>query len=297
MKSANASGLGRGCAGRARALTLSVADAVGHLSGRRFGQTPSSERLLERRWYEAFGAPGQCVSLGPWAGDGAGAAAVAAAGARAREVCTIATSPYMVRQESAFLDASMIEVLVAEAGAGAGGSSEDDWRQELWHAQPGDVVSCSDVQGRGFTSLLNPDVNLESSMREGLGILIACTGPQGLGAARSLATWPPLQAHALKHPCRILCHATSREAALMVHEWDTWRANGIEVVPCYGEAALDSLSLSLFDAPGGAGAAPGGGLDGAVFISGLGGKSSAALVRALHDHGVSSHRILFNEAS
>ena len=45
----------------------------------------------------------------------------------------------------------------------------------------------------------------------------------------------------------------------MVHEWDTWRANGIDVVPCYGEAALDSLSLSLFDAPGGGGAAPGGG--------------------------------------
>lgn len=281
--------VGAAADGRARALTLSVADAVGHLSGRRFGQTPSSERLVERRWYEAFGAPGQCVSLGPWAGEGG-----AGGGGGAEEGCTIAASPYVVRKESAFLDASLIEVLLSEAGAGAGGSLEDDWRQELWHAQPGDVVSCSEVLGRGFTSLLNPDVNLESTMCEGLGIVVACAGPQGLAAARSLATWPPLQAHALQYPCRILSHATSREAALMVHEWDAWRADGIDVVPCYGEGALDSLSLQLLDS----GVPPGGGLDGkAVFLTGLGGKSSAALVRSLHDIGVSSHRILFNESS
>ena len=140
----------------ARPQVLSVADSVKHLSGRKFGKTPSQERLEEPRWYDRFTTPGQCVALRQ-PGEAAGMP------------MALSSSPCQVRQESAFIDASLIEILVDPSmqvpSAPDASSALSSQAARLCALGPGDVLECSLPMGRGIASILSTD-DLEFAIAE-----------------------------------------------------------------------------------------------------------------------------------
>ena len=74
-------------------------------------------------------------------------------------------------------------------------------------------------------------------------------------AERPAETSATSAAHATRKRVTVVCHALSMESAVFVQEWDLWRQNGVEVIPCIGgkneDGSIDVVVNALFSGDGG----------------------------------------------
>lgn len=295
--------------GSVRTLVLSVDDAVIYGDGRRVRHV-----LDTQRWQDDYQVPGQFVAVRYAAGGGSLEPDAAAAGrtAVARRLLALASSPYEVRSSSAALDAAIVEVLVSRGGGGD--------EAALAALAPGSLFQVSEVIGRGFCSLFNSAVSLQSALEEGRPLLMVGVGPRGIAPLRAALAWTPVLAHATAHPCNLVYAAEAQASAAYLLEWDSWREAGVEVHPIYvdmggaaGGAASgagggagsggsthvlalgEALEVALFGGERGLVGALGGGdpREAAVVMSGVPGDVAAHLTRRLTHGGVQSERLLF----
>lgn len=122
--------------GGLRLLRLSVEDRVQYLDGRKVRQVQRRPR-----WRDDFRFPGQSVALrfcpGPGAADVDGCAADGSATVR----FALASSPTSARNESAGLDATLVELLLDTRARDSAAS--------LAAQEPGTPLEVSQVLGRG----------------------------------------------------------------------------------------------------------------------------------------------------
>jgi len=175
-------------------------------------------------------------------------------------VLPIASSPFGARAESAMLDASIIELLVGiddtfnkidkdEKAEGEGDIGRND--SLLFNLQPGDQLQVSEILGRGYTGLVNPDVCLTSVLQNSRAMVVIAGSARGMGPLRAAMEWLPVQAAATQQAVTIFPITTSMESAAFLPDWDTWRENGVEVKPIYLEdlpGYKEDSSLVLKDA-------------------------------------------------
>ncbi|EFJ41106.1 hypothetical protein VOLCADRAFT_107842 [Volvox carteri f. nagariensis] len=206
-----------------RVLHLAVADHVDMLYGRRVKGVPDATR-----WIESYTLPGQLYP--------------------------IASSPYASRRDSAYVDASLIEVVV-----------ERSWGSEevaLADLGPGAQVEVTQVIGRGFSPLLDSYNGLTHALEEGRNLVLIAMGTRGMAAIRSALNWQPVLAHASSHSLTALYLAHSPGRAAFVPEWDSWREAGMRLRPLYTHPAADVDDDAIVNGGGGGGAggngAPGG---------------------------------------
>ncbi|GBF91942.1 hypothetical protein Rsub_04666 [Raphidocelis subcapitata] len=243
----------------------------------------------------------------------------------ARRLYSIASSPYDSRRDSAYLSASVIEVVVDRTGGA------DDAR--FASLAPGDTVEVSQVIGRGFCSLFSSYASLMAALEERRNLLLLAVGARGVAAARATLTWTPVLAHATRHKVTCLYVTRSPSTAAFLPEWDQWRDAGVDFRPLYTESLLkgdspESPRAAAAPAPSNGGAAAAaaaaedaaqadimalleqglflnaGGLAGAVggrpaettvLLAGLSGEVASAVARELVFTGVQWERMLFCE--
>ncbi|KAG2488488.1 hypothetical protein HYH03_012992 [Edaphochlamys debaryana] len=225
--------------GSVRVLHLSVSDHVDMLYGRRVKGVPDATR-----WIESYTIPGQCVGV-----------RLPAPGQEPhdppRQLYAIASSPYASRRDSAYVDASLIEVVVERHG-----SSDDSVLAELG---PGSQLEVTQVIGRGFCSLLDSYNGLTHALEDGRNLVVIAMGDRGMAAARSALNWQPVLAHASSHSVAALYLAHSAGRASFVTDWDMWREAGMRLRPVYTHPGAGVDDLAVVGPPAASAAAGNGG--------------------------------------
>ncbi|GLC44271.1 hypothetical protein PLESTF_000338200 [Pleodorina starrii] len=304
--------------GSVRVLHLAVADHVDMLYGRRVKGVPDATR-----WIESYTIPGQCVGVRPASSQ---PGAEGAASAPPSRLYAIASSPYASRRDSAYVDASLIEVVVERCA----GPEE----AALADLGPGAQLEVTQVIGRGFSPLLDSYNGLTHALEEGRNLVLIAMGTRGMAAIRSALNWQPVLAHASSHSLTALYLAHSAGRAAFVTEWDNWREAGMRLRPLYtnpgaevnddavvgpssdgngaeggashpspGAAELDHgrcmelLQLALFAQEGGFEGLCGGSSARCSFLlAGLPGDLASAVAKQLSAKGVAYEHILFAQS-
>mmetsp|Transcript_6826 Transcript_6826/g.7813 ORF Transcript_6826/g.7813 Transcript_6826/m.7813 type:complete len:386 (-) Transcript_6826:371-1528(-) len=269
-----------------RELKISVADEVEYLEGVRFKGTDG--RTVQPRWIDEFRYPGQFVGLSLITDPEAGAPTKSVSNWTS-DLLNITSSPYQARAKSASLDASIIELLID--------SSDSDKSSKLAALKPGDQVYVSSVVGKGFVSMFDNKLGLNTSMEEQRDLVMVASGSRGIAALHSALSWTPVMAHAGTNKVTLFYECDSVSSAAYLAEWDMWRDAGIRVVPIYKEKGSEEgtrLIDTLFDGPGGfATAIESNPEECAVLIAGTKGLGSVALMRMLTNRGVQQERVLY----
>ncbi|KAG2429604.1 hypothetical protein HXX76_010837 [Chlamydomonas incerta] len=295
--------------GSVRVLHLSVADHVDMLYGRRVKGVPD-----QSRWIESYTIPGQCVGVRlPGSGEPA---------APPQRLYAIASTPYASRRDSAYVDASLIEIVVERTAGPADAALAD--------MGPGAQLEVTQVIGRGFCSLLDSYNGLTHAMEEGRNLVLIGMGTRGMAALRSALNWQPVLAHASSgRSVAALYVAHSAGRAAFVTEWDSWREAGMRLRPLYtnpnanvddeavvgnghggsssgggdGSSELDAgramelLQFGLFMGEGGFDGVCGGSAGSASFLlAGLPGELASGLAKQLSAKGVAYDHILFAQS-
>lgn len=288
--------------GSVRGLVLSVSDAVVYADGRRVRHVQKA-----RRWLDDYKAPGQCVAVKyedkseTTSGNGSDPAPMRVAS----RLFGLGTSPYEARSSSAALDAAIVELVVDQKS-----NNPDD--ALLAAMEPGTLLHVSQVLGRGFTSLFNSHIGIQSALEEGRPLLMIAVGSRGIASVRAALNWTPVLAHASAHPCILFYvingHSSLASAAYLV-EWDAWREAGVQVYPVPvdaanavngdsdGEHALSALENALFHEHHGllgclGKRQPG---EAAVVLSGVPRDVAAQLTRRLTHAGIQSEQLLVSD--
>ncbi|KAG2438333.1 hypothetical protein HYH02_011029 [Chlamydomonas schloesseri] len=295
--------------GSVRVLHLSVADHVDMLYGRRVKGVPDGSR-----WIESYTIPGQCVGVRvPGGGE--------PEAAPPQRLYAIASTPYASRRDSAYVDASLIEIVVERTAGPADAALAD--------MGPGAQLEVTQVIGRGFCSLLDSYNGLVHAMEEGRNLVLIGMGSRGMAALRSALNWQPVLAHASSgRSVAALYVAHSASRAAFVTEWDSWREAGMRLRPLYtnpnanvddeavvgnghgsgsGEQqqqqqldagrAMDLLQVGLFMGEGGFDGICGGSASSACFmLAGLPGDMASSLAKQLSAKGVAYDHILFAQS-
>jgi hypothetical protein len=307
--------IGASADGSVRTLVLSVEDAVTYGDGRRVRHVQETQR-----WLDSYKYPGQFVAIryeksGAMDDTSNGSSSSSSSSSSsqpivAKHLVALSSSPYVARSTSATLDAAIVEILVSREGG------EDE--AALAELAPGARFHVSEVIGRGFSSLFNSIVGLQSSLEEGRPILMVAVGSRGIAPLRAALAWTPVLAHATSFPVNIVYAAESQSSAAYLLEWDSWREAGVGVHPIYvgditrngsssgaatgteaGSAHVlalgEALEIALFGGERGLVGALGGAdpRDAAVVMSGVPGDVAAHLTRRLTHGGVQSERLLF----
>lgn len=206
--------------GSCRLLHLSVEDQVDVLYGRKVKGVVDSVK-----WGDSYTMPGQFVGVRyPAAGNGGTMIP-------ASRLYSIASTPYQSRRDSAYIGASIIEVVVDKNGP------EDD--AALAAMGPGSVIEVSQVIGRGFSSLLNSYVNLPTALEDGKNLMLVCVGTRGIVPMRAVLGWTPVLAHATAHKITCFYVAPAPAKAAFLTEWDSWREAGVTFCPIYTDSTGD----------------------------------------------------------
>eukprot|EP01025_Chloroclados_australasicus_P023567 TRINITY_DN2385_c0_g2_i1.p1 TRINITY_DN2385_c0_g2~~TRINITY_DN2385_c0_g2_i1.p1 ORF type:complete len:379 (-),score=22.53 TRINITY_DN2385_c0_g2_i1:182-1234(-) len=201
--------------GTVRSLVLSVDDNVNILQGRKVQNLQESQR-----WIDKYKLPGQYVFVKQ---DNNGDES----NNKVSPIrFPISSSPYAVRTESAYLAASIIEILVEN------GTKEFE---NFVGLGPGNVLQVSEPQGSGFSSLFNDHHGLLTAMEEGLPLLMIGQNVRGMAALRSALEWTSVQAHAGNNKVTLMFLTPSRQDAPYIKDWDKWRDAGIVVHPLFGQ--------------------------------------------------------------
>lgn len=278
--------------GTARQLQLSVGENVDLLYGKRVQGVPDSPR-----WIDSYTLPGQFVGVRI-------PSDASLSGSGAKKLYSIASSPYESRRDSAYVNASIIEVVVDRH------DGEDERLAELG---PGSLVEVSQVVGRGFASLFNSYVGLLSAMEEQRNMLLIGVGVRGMAALRAVLNWTPVQAHATARRVTCLYVARCASDAIYLPEWDSWRDAGVQFIPLYrnntsagGDGAtsasasqeaaevLDLLDRGLFLHEHGIEGTIGGRAgDCSVLLAGVSGGVASGITKELTAKGVAMERMLF----
>lgn len=278
--------------GGTRLLHLSVPDHVDLLYGKKI-----QGRADRTRFIDSYTVPGQFVAL-RCAGSNV---SLESPTDFSRNLYSIACSPYESRRDSSYLDASIIEVSFDRTTSEETGS--------LGCLSPGDTVEVSQVIGRGFSSLFNSYMGLNSALEESRNLLIIAVGTRGLVPARAVLNWAPVQAHATAHHVTCYYLSTSPQGAAFISEWDVWREAGVRFQPLYcgegngtnggvgqEEEVLARLEAALFEVEGGLVTVLGGNPSGStVLLSGLTGSQASRLSKALTQRGLEHEQLLFND--
>ncbi|KAL6782842.1 hypothetical protein ACKKBG_A08310 [Auxenochlorella protothecoides x Auxenochlorella symbiontica] len=287
--------------GGLRLLRLSVEDRVQYLDGRKVRQVQRRPR-----WRDDFRFPGQSVALrfcpGPGAADVDGCAADGSATVR----FALASSPTSARNESAGLDATLVELLLDTRARDSAAS--------LAAQEPGTPLEVSQVLGRGFSSVLSLGADLATALEEQRPLLLLGASPGGVAALRSALSWTPLLAHAAQHPVVAVVLAPSPTAAPFVVEWEEWRQAGVKLhsvfeaggeggaravlSPSDGQARLaPELGALLGSGPAGLRALLGPrAREACVLLSGIPPEQGAELAKRLAEAGVHGRSILVADA-
>ncbi len=296
--------IGASADGSVRTLVLSVEDAVTYGDGRRVKHVQE-----HTRWLDEYQYPGQFVAI-RYEKSGTMDEEDSPQPLVAKHLVALSSSPYVARSTSATLDAAIVEILVSRQGG------EDE--AALAELAPGARFHVSEVIGRGFSSLFNSIVGLQSSLEEGRPLLMVAVGSRGIAPLRAALAWTPVLAHATQHSINLVYAAESQSSAAYLLEWDSWRDAGVGVHPIYvgdvsgngsgrsaatgtaaGEAHVlalgEALEIALFGGERGLVGALGGAdpREAAVVMSGVPGDVAAHLTRRLTHGGVQSERLLF----
>ena len=197
----------------------------------------------------------------------------------------LSSTPYEAHKDSAFLSASIVEILVKRGGEGEIGGLD------LGNFGPGDQFEVSDIVGRGFQSLFHEENKLGASLEEGKNLLMIGSST-GIGPLRSVIEWLPVQAYAGQHQVTLLYHVESLDAAAYLDHWDEWREANIHVRPCLGSKDASMLEGELFTSEGEIRIKPN---NTHVLISGLPGKVTARLSRLLTQNSILGNQVFFCE--
>lgn len=268
--------------GNVRFVHLSVTDHVDVLYGRKVQGVLDTEK-----WIASYTVPGQFVGV-RFPSEGGGKVA--------KRLYNLASSPYESRRDSAYKDASIIEIVAERNG------SEDD--QLLASMAPGAQVDVSQVVGRGFSSLFNVARNVPSAVEDGKPLLVISLGTRGIVPTRALLNWTPIQAHATKHRVCCLYVTKSATTAAFLPGWDLWREAGVDFNPIYTEIydpedpansqeVLDLLEKTIFLREGGFASLAGPADNVHVLIAGATGELASQLAKKLSAKGVDHERMLF----
>jgi hypothetical protein len=320
--------IGASADGSVRTLVLSVEDAVTYGDGRRVRHVQENTR-----WLDEYKFPGQFVAIryektgsmndgdaqkeksssssgGTTPSSNGSATLSSSEPIVAKHLVALSSSPYVSRSASATLDAAIVEILVSRQGG------EDE--ASLAELAPGARFHVSEVIGRGFSSLFNSIVGLQSCLEEGRPLLMVAVGSRGIAPLRAALAWTPVLAHATQHPINVVYAAESQSSAAYLLEWDSWREAGVGVHPIYvgdiarngngsgaatgtasGSAHVlalgEALEIALFGGERGLVGALGGAdpREAAVVMSGVPGDVAAHLTGRLTHGGVQSERLLF----
>ncbi|KAG1680727.1 hypothetical protein FOA52_008059 [Chlamydomonas sp. UWO 241] len=271
--------------GNVRLIRVTVADHVDILYGRKVQGS-----LDTAKWIASFTAPGQFVGV-----------RIPNASGGEPHVCkrlfNIANSPYESRRDSAYKDASIIEI-VAERSRGGGDE------KSLADMGPGSQIEVSQIVGRGFSSLFNIESNVPSAVEAGRPLLVIALGAHGIVPVRALLNWTPIQAHATKHRISCLYVTKSATTAAFLPGWDLWREAGVSFSPLYTEVydpedpanaseVLGLLDQALFLREGGFAGIAGSVKDVNVVLAGMGREMANQVSKRLHAKGVEHERMLF----
>lgn len=283
--------------GSVRGLVLSVSDAVVYADGRRVRHVQKA-----RRWLDDYKAPGQCVAVkyknvteNNKSENGSGNLDSMHV---ASHLFGLGTSPYEARSSSATLDAAIVELVVDQ---------KND--ESLAAMEPGSLLHVSQVLGRGFTSLFNSHIGIQSALEEGRPLLMIAVGSRGVAPVRAALNWTPVLAHASTHPCSVfyaMNGCSSLASAPYLVEWDAWREAGVRVHPIPVEGDYDfSSSSNLLSALENALFHEHHGLLGclgkrqpgeaAVILSGVPRVVAAQLTRRLTQAGIQSEQLLVSD--
>ncbi|KAL4519526.1 hypothetical protein Ndes2526B_g01885 [Nannochloris sp. 'desiccata'] len=314
--------IGASADGSVRTLVLSVEDAVTYGDGRRVRHVQENTR-----WLDEYKFPGQFVAIryektgtmddgerykdNSSSSNGGTAPPINDSATLsssepivAKHLLALSSSPYVSRSASATLDAAIVEILVSRHGG------EDE--AALAELAPGARFHVSEVIGRGFSSLFNSIVGLQSCLEEGRPLLMVAVGSRGIAPLRAALAWTPVLAHATQHPINLVYAAESQSSAAYLLEWDSWREAGVGVHPIYvgditrngnasgaatgtaaGSAHVlalgEALEIALFGGERGLVGALGGAdpREAAVVMSGVPGDVAAHLTRRLTHGGCS----------
>jgi len=267
--------------GNVRLLHLSVSDHVDVLYGRKVKGVVDAPR-----WIDSYTMPGQFV----------GVRFPGSTPRTAKLLYNIANSPYESRRDSAYFDASIIEIVVERNG------NADD--KELADMAPGALLEVSQVVGRGFCSLFNSVINVPSMVEEKRPMLIIALGTRGLVPTRALLNWTPIQAHATAHRMGCIYVTRSATTASFLPGWDLWRDAGVDFTPHYTEVydpedpanadkVLELLEKTLFLREGGFSSIAGPASDVVVVLAGMPGDLASQVTKRLTAKGVPHERMLF----
>lgn len=275
--------------GSLRLLHLSVEDHVDVLYGRRVKGVVDSAK-----WIDSYTMPGQFVGLripGP-AGEAT----------PAKRLYSIASTPYQSRRDSAYIGASIIEIVVEKDGI------EDD--SVLAELGPGSVLEVTQVIGRGFSSLFNSYIALPTALEEKKDLVMIGVGARGVIPLRAVLSWTPILAHATAHKVTCFYVTSSPSHAGFLTEWDSWREAGITFSPIYtvnsedpseggvdlgsSDELLTLLEWPVFHGEHGFGGATGSKPDNTiVLLAGFTGDAASKISKQLNKKGISHENILF----
>lgn len=268
--------------GNTRLIHLSVSDHVDLLYGRKVKGVVDT-----KRWVDTYSLPGQFVGLrlpSPSGGEPR----------TASRLYNLASSPYESHRDSAYIDASIIQVVADRNGC------EDD--KVLASLGPGSLVEVTQVVGRGFTSLFNSVKNVLSAVEGGKPMLLIALGKRGIAPLRALLNWTPILAHATKHSVTCLYLTKSASTAAFLSGWDMWRDAGVDFIPVYSEIyepesnepeALELLDKALFLREGGFSSLVGNPSEVMVLLAGSSGDMASQLSKRMHAKGVPHEHMLF----
>lgn len=279
-----------------RVVTLGIEDKWVELDLARQPGGRASLREEAPRWHSGFKIPGQVIALRLGPGDVDVSAMPRRKQLKQHLIVPIASTPYQTRRDSAFLDASLVEILVdnsADLVLTADGQSH-----KLSELKPGTQVQVSEPEGRGFASLFDEKQGLLSAIEEKRNLILMGTGVRGIGAIRCVVEWQPVAAHAGVKTVSLFLEAPSAVAAPFVQDYDRWREAGIRVHPCYsadGVAAGRSSRLEeeLFRNGRSMGEVCGGDpSEAAVLLCGFEGETRSRITKELTASGFDAERIL-----
>ncbi|GAX84322.1 hypothetical protein CEUSTIGMA_g11744.t1 [Chlamydomonas eustigma] len=271
--------------GSIRLIQLSVADKADILYGRKVKGVMGSSK-----WIESYTMPGQVIGLRFSDSTSTEEPHIST------KLYSLAGSPYEGRRDSAYFDASIIEIVADRNGC------VDDKR--LCELGPGSQLEVSQVVGRGFSSLFSSASSVPAAVEEGRPMLLLAIGTKGLVPMRALLNWTPIQAHATKRKVACLYMTRTATTAAFLPGWDLWREAGVNFIPLYTEMfdpessthqsdVLDLLEKTLFLREGGFSSLVGPPPAITVLISGAAGEVAAQLAKKLATKGVEHERMLF----